>query len=315
MGRFIDLTGRVFGRLTVIKRDKTKITPNGTYKTMWECKCDCDTFTIVSSESLRNGLVVSCGCYNKEVVSKEKLIDLTGMVFGRLKVIKRDFNFVPKTSGIAKWVCECECGEIKSILGESLRSGKTISCGCYRRDVLFDDLTDNKYGDIIVLKFYGKGRNNESKWVCKCFCGKEFITSAACLKNGDTKSCGCLSESKLANETKRYFTKRYRAKEEYKIVKNPKTNFYLPYDIYIPYGDNPDLNGFYVEIHGSQHYEKNHFYDKTEEEFEYQKYKDKIKRSFAKKNGVYIEIDIRKVNTFDLIVDKIEKIILRHKEK
>lgn len=37
----------------------------------WKCKCDCGVIKDISSRSLASGLVISCGCYHKEVVSKQ----------------------------------------------------------------------------------------------------------------------------------------------------------------------------------------------------------------------------------------------------
>lgn len=34
----------------------------------------------------------------------------------------------------ACWVCKCECGNIKIIIGKQLRTGRTKSCGCLRRE-------------------------------------------------------------------------------------------------------------------------------------------------------------------------------------
>ena len=62
MARFIDLTGQRFGRLTVISR-----APNGKdTHSRWICRGDCGHETIVSSNNLRSGGTVSCGCYSRE---------------------------------------------------------------------------------------------------------------------------------------------------------------------------------------------------------------------------------------------------------
>lgn len=62
MGKFIDLTGQKFGRLTVVKR-----LPNNKYHyAMWECKCDCGNIVKISSNSLRSKNTKSCGCLQKE---------------------------------------------------------------------------------------------------------------------------------------------------------------------------------------------------------------------------------------------------------
>ena len=58
--RYEDLTGRKFGRLTEVK-----IVAHG--PTKWECSCECGNATVVRSEDLKNGKVVSCGCFAKEV--------------------------------------------------------------------------------------------------------------------------------------------------------------------------------------------------------------------------------------------------------
>lgn len=66
---------------------------------------------------------------------------------------------------------------------------------------------------------------------------------------------------------------------------NPKTGERLPYNFEVP------LIKTVIEVQGKQHYEKTDNFNKTDEDMEYQKYRDSIKRSFAKKNG-YTEIEI-----------------------
>jgi hypothetical protein len=62
--------------------------------------------------------------------------DLTGQEFNRLKVLERDFS---KKTGQARWLCLCDprlggCGKLTSVGSESLRTGRTKSCGCWRRE-------------------------------------------------------------------------------------------------------------------------------------------------------------------------------------
>ena len=64
MGRLIDLTGKKFNRLTVVGR-----APNRGKSTMWNCKCDCGTITVVDSPSIKDGHTKSCGCYNRECLT------------------------------------------------------------------------------------------------------------------------------------------------------------------------------------------------------------------------------------------------------
>jgi hypothetical protein len=59
-------------------------------------------------------------------------IDLTGHKYGRITVVQEN----QPTTYPRKWVCSCECGTTKIILGSSLRSGLTQSCGCLNKEIL-----------------------------------------------------------------------------------------------------------------------------------------------------------------------------------
>lgn len=124
-----------------------------------------------------------------------KLQDLTGEKFGRLTVIKRDYSANNQT----KWICKCECGKEKSVLASNLKRGLTKSCGCLSAEQAhertFKDLTGQKFGKLFVLK-RTKDRVNKKgvhsvRYECKCDCGNLANVSAANLKNGHIKSCGC----------------------------------------------------------------------------------------------------------------------------
>ena len=57
--------------------------------------------------------------------------DLSGQKFGRLTVIGIDES---KQTRKTYWICECECGNIVSARSDGLQSGRTKSCGCYKRE-------------------------------------------------------------------------------------------------------------------------------------------------------------------------------------
>lgn len=66
MSKVIDLTGKRFGRLTVLHRvENTKAG-----QSQWMCKCDCGTQLVVAGQSLRNGRSKSCGCKRSETAKK-----------------------------------------------------------------------------------------------------------------------------------------------------------------------------------------------------------------------------------------------------
>ncbi|KKK59795.1 hypothetical protein LCGC14_3030790 [marine sediment metagenome] len=54
------------------------------------------------------------------------------------------------------------------------------------------DLTSKKFGRLTVIKRVDKNKSRNYRWLCKCDCGKEKIILGYNLKNGHTKSCGCL---------------------------------------------------------------------------------------------------------------------------
>ncbi len=67
-----DLTGKIFGRLTVLEQAEDYISPSGTHYAQWLCECSCENHTkcIVRGTSLRNKDTTSCGCIAKENSSK-----------------------------------------------------------------------------------------------------------------------------------------------------------------------------------------------------------------------------------------------------
>jgi hypothetical protein len=323
---YLDLAGQKFGRWSVLKKvEKPEYLKS--YGVYWLCKCDCGNEKIVVGKNLLNGISKSCGCYQKEKASNAYLKNLIGKRFGRLMVINRAKNYINPSSGRVRtvWACMCDCGkEVEVALGE-LMNEDTQSCGCLQKErtskAKLEDLVGKKFGRLLVIQRASnqtllKGQEIV-KWVCLCDCGNKKEIAARSLKSGATKSCGCQLESFIASELKKYFVENYDAKTEYKILKNPKTGRWLPYDIYISGGKIPEANGIYVEINGKQHYEITWYYKlkanknntNIEEEFKNRKKLDKIKKKFANNNGIYIEIDIRKIKSIEQTIKNIKNVI------
>lgn len=63
----IDITGKKFGRLTVISRAENKSKGRAAY---FRCVCDCGNEKVVQGQDLRKGTIRSCGCLQKEGASK-----------------------------------------------------------------------------------------------------------------------------------------------------------------------------------------------------------------------------------------------------
>lgn len=131
--KLIDLTGKRFGKLIVIKRAKqpTHVKRKRVY---WLCECDCGNKKIIQSHNLVNGNTQSCGCliYDHPRYNFE---DLTGQKFERLLVIRKIER--PKHIKSLKiyWLCRCDCGNEKIISAGSLKNKHSTSCGCYRKEI------------------------------------------------------------------------------------------------------------------------------------------------------------------------------------
>jgi hypothetical protein len=120
-----NLDGLRFHKLTVIGRSANFELRRQGY---WECKCDCGKIRQIISNSLRNGVVKSCGAPSCKITSRYR--DLTGQRFGRL--VAKSFFSKKKTRF---WFCICDCGNENIVRTANLTSGQVRSCGCLARDV------------------------------------------------------------------------------------------------------------------------------------------------------------------------------------
>lgn len=58
----IDITGKKFGHLTAVRFDHVHTKPSGQKAHYWLFKCDCGKETITLKNSVKNGMIISCGC-------------------------------------------------------------------------------------------------------------------------------------------------------------------------------------------------------------------------------------------------------------
>lgn len=118
-----DLTGKKFGRLTIIER-KDKVNKKTGKKTVaWICKCDCGNESWVRSGALTSKKpIISCGCRQKEIIEertqKDRISYLISIVYKDYKANakKRGFSFdltIEEFKELIKQPCYY-CGEINS---------------------------------------------------------------------------------------------------------------------------------------------------------------------------------------------------------
>jgi hypothetical protein len=122
-----------------------------------------------------------------------------GTMLGQWTVLSassRDARYYPR------FHCQCSCGVTRDVIGPSLLTGHSKSCGCSRRGKRFHNLTRCTYGRWRVLGYAGvslQGRNrtkHKRAWRCLCDpelggCGKIRVVLAGSLRTGKSTSCGC----------------------------------------------------------------------------------------------------------------------------
>jgi hypothetical protein len=84
--------------------------------------------------------------------------------------------------------CKCDCGNIKTIRGDSI--GRTTSCGCLL--VVSAVQKGQKYNKLTTILQTTKGKR--AAWECSCDCGNTVVVSGSALLSGNTQSCGCLKK-------------------------------------------------------------------------------------------------------------------------
>lgn len=144
-----------------------------------------------------------------------KLVDLTGMKFGRLTVLQLDEE--RSTPRHKYWICQCDCGNVKSILGDNLKKpedkkGSCKSCGCLKREKAREerskDLTGQRFGRLVAIKprydlDYKRKQGNGIMWECQCDCGNIHTVPIQQLTSGQTRSCGCLGYENMLEQGKK----------------------------------------------------------------------------------------------------------------
>lgn len=116
-----------------------------------------------------------------------------GKTFGELTAL----SYVGKKDGRKKhYLCRCSCGQEKTFRINNLKNGHTKSCGCLRNraSVKRIDLSGQRFGSLVAVKFLRSNDKGTTIWLCKCDCGNEIEVSYNNLKSGNTQSCGCWHE-------------------------------------------------------------------------------------------------------------------------
>ncbi|MCY9872945.1 hypothetical protein [Vibrio barjaei] len=117
--------------------------------------------------------------------------------FGWLTAIEKSHE--KESSGAYKIKCQCRCGKTKHVAASSLRAGRTLSCGCYKKQVNaqlkeqhknnFD--MDKQYGLFKPVRRVASTEKFERQILAECTgCGNTKVVLATNLRMGHSRTCG-----------------------------------------------------------------------------------------------------------------------------
>lgn len=216
------------------------------------------------------------------------LKDLTGQKFGRLTVISRAENKGKAT----RWNCLCDCGNEKIVYRTNLTRGLTTSCGCFRKEKLsqikLENIVGNKYGRLTVTELdHYDSALRQYYWKCECECGGKCIVYGGHLKDGHTKSCGCLKSNgeeriaEILSNNNINFIKQYSFSE---LIGVGRGKLYFDFAVLDKEGNLLYL----IEYDGKQHYIKSNTKWDINGSFEKRQANDKIKNEFCKEKQIHL---------------------------
>lgn len=133
------------------------------------------------------------------------IVDLVGKRFGRLTVVRRANGYKDHR---LRWACLCDCGQEKVVLGDSLKCGRTQSCGCILKEQ--NKIPEgSRFGFLTVLNME-PSRKYQTRCRVNCDCGSEFVVNTAALRSGHTSGCGKNCPCRTADSAKKVVIGQYK---------------------------------------------------------------------------------------------------------
>lgn len=286
--------------ITVIERAEDAISPSGKKIIQWKCSCnDCGYEFVAKGDLIKYGGIKRCPkCRgviftprNRHLYYSPRFIDMTGWKMSEYGVPDSRLTVIKQTKdnkfGKTQWSCKCDCGGYTIVDGNSLRSGKTKSCGCLQREKIASlnriDITGQKFGKLTVLYQTEERRNESTVWHCQCECGNYRDVILTNLTHGLTQSCGCIKsrgEQKVASILTENNINFVREKRFDNVV--AQTGKRLRYDFYLV-----DYNCV-IEYDGLQHYKYSNLGWNTKENLIKTQERDKLKNQYCADNDILL---------------------------
>lgn len=162
MGKAINMIDYEFQTWKVISQSDIKKSNNNIY---WNCKCqNCGRERTFCGSEIRLNRTGKCKCTNKQQKEKKekksRIKNEVGNIYGFLTVKSLAYT----KNSFAYWNCQCKCGKMIIVRGNSLRNQQVHSCGClrsyqeekirqlldslhilYQREYIFPDLKDKSH--------------------------------------------------------------------------------------------------------------------------------------------------------------------------
>lgn len=186
-----DLTGQVFGELTVLSRAEN----SKAGKARWNCSCSCGGHKTVLGSSLINGGTKTCGDRNKH------LPDLVGKKFGELTIVKElEPRVDEKGKRHRRVLCRCSCNneeeyQLQSLTKKADPATTCRKCWLKARDEAKPDLVGTKFGELTLveeLELYVDKKNiRHRRFLCRCSCDheEEHWLQSLTQKNNPITTC------------------------------------------------------------------------------------------------------------------------------
>lgn len=106
------------------------------------------------------------------------------------------------------------------------------------------DLTGQEFGRLAVVERVANNKRKEAMWLCRCECGNEVIVRGTSLRDGNTKSCGCLQKEAALKVGKNSATHHSYKTRLYNIWRSMKQRCYNPCN-----NDYPNYGGRGITIY------------------------------------------------------------------
>ena len=164
--------GKKYGSLTVVNVKKGVAV----------CKCTCGNIKEFPTRKIVRNVYATCReCYNG--VSFKSFI---GKKYGSLTVVDVEKNFA---------VCECTCGNMKTIQISQLKfSGYKTCGGCYK-GISYKNYIGKIFGYLTITNIQHEKNNYTAFCVCKCGKEKKIKFQRLLQETNTSLSCGCLQKT------------------------------------------------------------------------------------------------------------------------